>query len=116
MLCFMGRTNDKYQYNIDKNNTNVDYLNDSICLDYGENINSPKCLENSTLDIDTSSETRLSAALLLSKSQKIFFTFIALVILVLFIFFDFYNIFLSFFYLVIILKFSIVALQSIRKK
>ena len=116
MLCFMGRTNDKYQYNIDKNNTNVDYLNDSICLDYSGNIDSPKCLENSTLDIDTSSETRLSAALLLSKSQKIFFTFIALVILVLFIFFDFYNIFLSFFYLVIILKFSIVALQSIRKK
>lgn len=111
----MGRTNDKYQYNVDKNNTNVDYLNDSICLDYSGNIDSPKCLENSTLDIDTSSETRLSTFLLLSKSQKIFLTLIVLVVLILFIFFDFYNIFMSFFYLIIILKFSIIAFQSIRK-
>jgi uncharacterized membrane protein YvbJ len=111
----MGRTNDKYRYNIDKNNANVDYLNDSICLDYGKNIDSPKCLENSALDMDTSLTTKLSASSLLSKSQKIFFTFIVLVVLILFIFFDFYNIFMSFFSLVIILKFSIVALQSIKK-
>lgn len=93
----MGKINDKDQYNIDKNTTNLDHLSDSVYLDYGKITNSTKPIKNVDLSPDVPSNTCLSASTLLSKSQKIFFICIIIIILILFVFFEFYNIFMTFF-------------------
>ena len=113
-IRFMGKINDKDQYNIDNNNTNLDHLSDSVCLDYGKITNSTKPIKNVVLGPNTPPIIHLSASILLSKSQKIFFTCIIGIILILFMFFDFYNLFMTFFYFVIICKFSIIAIYSIK--
>ena len=111
----MGKIDDKNQYNINKDSADLDHLSDSVCLDYGEVTNSLKPINDVEPGSVTPSNARLSASTLLSKSQKILFISIIGVILILFIFFDFYNIFMTFFYLVIILKFGIIAIHSIKK-
>ena len=111
----MGKINDKDQYNIDKNTTNLDHLSDSVYLDYGKITNSLKPIKNITQNQAVPSNTYLSASTLLSKLQKILIICIIGIILILFIFFDFYNTFITFFYLVIIFKFGIIAIHSIKK-
>lgn len=111
----MGRTKNKNQYNIDKNNADLDHLSDSVCLDYGEVTNSLKPINDVELGSVTPSNTRLSASTILSKSQKILFISIIGIILILFVFFDFYNIFMTFFYLIIIFKFGVITIYSIKK-
>ena len=113
-IRFMGKINDKDQYNIDNNNTNLDHLSDTVCLDYGKITNSTKPIKNIGLGSNAPLVNHLSASTLLSKSQRIFFTCIIGVILILFMFFDFYNLFMTFFYFVIICKFSIIAIYSIK--
>lgn len=111
----MGRTENKDQYNINKDNTNLYHLNDSTCLDYEKIPNSSKLIKNVSLSPASPLNTRLSASKLLSKSQKISFICIIVIILILFMFFDLYNISITFFYLIIIFKFGVIAIQSIKK-
>jgi cellulose synthase/poly-beta-1,6-N-acetylglucosamine synthase-like glycosyltransferase len=111
----MGKINNKDQYNIDNNNTNLDHLSDSVCLDYGKISNSTKPIKNISIGSDTPPISHLSASTLLSKSQKIFFTYIIGIILISFILFDFYNLFMTFFYLIIIFKFIPITIYSIKK-
>ena len=111
----MGKINDKDQYNIDKSNTNVDHLSDSVCLDYGKITNSLKPIKNVNQNQAAPLNAYLSTPTLLSKSQKMLFIYIIAIILILFVFFDFYNIFMTFFYLLIIFKFGIITIQNIKK-